>query len=489
MRRFYRKGESEVRLRNYTNFYVEQPKPEPCFEHLSARKVFQKRKKRQHKLRTRQMEDLHRPIPSRKRNNLLLLPRLESRSVYMADVSSSDHESIRSQSRDSHSRISIPPRPIRPTDRIRAGEIYDVYGEIVTNAETSISDMIIDVKMFKKRKVSIPTEISELAHIQISEIICPNSEKSSLLNSTIIGSGPSAEPTLPLQRPEPVHFRRNFRVETVLSQKLAQQQKSKRENSSSHINQLERDLKKYDVKLNSQNLKFANSIMSKAISPSILNFKKQNKLNAKTTLKLVQNIDSKSTFKRAKYLKISFNYSWLIQPHGFKKSRHTSLQKSKTLREVVLNAHSPLNAQNKLSSKNLFQMPNNFLKTQNQNGNVSPKGQNLFSIAEKLRDKLHQKASNTLKKIEMYSGRSSTGSPEIVGVKCQTERISRKKKPVSLSSYVKAQLKPFALTLSPDLVFSKFQSEFSSSIKTPQTFRTMKPGQNPPKLLLFKNIV
>lgn len=440
LRRYYKASETEVRLKNYSSFYAKQPKAEPFLEKLNTRKITKKRRKRLEKLANRKLnEEGKEDFFCKKQRDVLT--KLDSKTIYISDVPPSASSSIYFEEKKEG--FAIPERTVRPIDHIKKGEVWDVYEED-NLFDADFEEVFLDVKPLntQKRSVSIPTEISDLAHLPESEIF--QKKGSTFDQSSIFIPEKSCENTLKIfSKNTNQSVRKQLRIESYPIKKP-----------------IEAESKALLFTISSEQEKSKKKTISPPFSPFSLKgmspscFKKQPKSTNLQIRTIINKNDYDSAFSKSRPFNIVDSHNVLIQKHVQKKRLFEGL---KSPRE--------------------FETSPQFRTKQT-----------IFALSEKLKAKLQEKSTVMTKKILQEA--KAPFSPSERNLKCQTERNLHRKKPASLSNLVRAQMKSIGM---PGLFSSKDGSvgkciEVSSSFKN-NMFGTFRPGLVQKKLDLFKNFV
>lgn len=444
LRRFYRKSESDVRMKNYSAFYCSLPKLEPIFEKLSCRKIMRKRKKRIEKLCVRQTRPSFKAeaLTSSRRN---LLKRLDRKEEYLSRVDSS-HSCSSLQGSKEPQTFEVVPRAVRVTDLIQRGEAHDIYDNSVLDKKKG-KRSYFDLKFISDAHCkSIPTEVSDLANLPESEIMSPSSNLDATVNSSFLAKKRSSELTLllltdKLRDPEQGRFRKKTmspkqRRQTVKDKPSVNEAPAKKETK-------ERSRSRTNIHIKKSN-------------PAPLSLSRVNKkmsLEHKTLLKTRIGHSSSSMGKPSTPLRIENSHMLLIQPHEINTGSYKTFRGSRDKEQWHMNSFKP---------------------------------QAAFALSDKLREKLREKTGFFWKKLECDATRAT--SPEGFNAKCFTERNSRGKKPNLISGQAQVTSRQPLLNLSPNFCSAKSRSELSCSIKTPHMFKTLRIGQSPKNAMLFREL-
>lgn len=444
LRRFYRKSESDVRMKNYSAFYCSLPKVEPHFEKYSCRRVMRKRTKRIEKLCVRRNRPSFRAeglTSSRKK----LLKKLDREEDYISRVNSS-HSCSSLQGSKEPQAFEVIPRAVRVTDLIQKGEAHDIYENSIIEKKKG-KKSYFDLKfMSEVHSKSIPTEVSDLANLPESEIMLPNSELDETINSSFLAKKRSTEQTLllltdKLRDPDQGRFRKKTvspkqRRQVVKEKACANEAPAKRETK-------ERSRSRTNIHI-------------KKTNPAPLSLSRVNKklsLEHKTLLKTRIGHSSSSTGKPSTPFRIESSHMLLIQPHETNMVSHKTFRGSRDKEQWHTNSFKP---------------------------------QATFALSDKLREKLREKTGFFWKKLECDATRAL--SPEGFHAKCFTERNSRGKKTNFISGQAQVTSRQPLLNLSPNFCSAKSRSELSCSIKTPHMFKTLRIGQSPKNAMLFREL-
>ena len=431
LRRFYRSYETDIRLKNYSDFYAAQGQPMPCCEKLSARYVMQKRKKRLKKLAGR----IHQGPEQKKasaRPFRPLLPQIDHKTLYLSAVESSQSRGEFDSSEEPNRSFAEPRGPRAKPQK--SGEVWDAF-EASGNSSRASEWLPLDFEV-RRRSRSIPTEISELAELPLSGIFAdrldPLPDRPRTRGNLVELSLKPLEdmPEAPGKSREPQNTGR-----------------TKREKFSSPENTLPfaphpAAFKKPKPQKPSSIPKKRNKNPPEAKQPfQEFPLPRAKKKASKSTIPR----DSAATIKPSKALQIEPCLIGLIQPHSLFRANFTS-------RDFSL--RSPIGAKNQP-----------------------------FLLSEGLRQKLRKKAAGFEANFVRSSPLARSISPE-PPQKCFTDRHAKLKNPLSSSNNFRQNSRTPLVNLSPNLLSTK-GSDPHKSLKSPQLFKTLNLAHSPKNKALF----
>lgn len=442
-RRYYRKNESKVRLKNYTEFYCSMPYPEPCYEKLDCRKIIKKRQKRLMKIEDRRRQDGS--VRIMRRSKKIFLRKLENETKYIADVFVSDSENSFERSKEPKKEKMQRKKP-KIIDQIREGEVWEIYPNSESISHDSELQFVSSNFRKPKRSKSIPTEISEFANISTSKIQLNNSSLSSSL---------------------------------ILSNLLWENEQRIQPQTARNCSVLVKNSKYLDVSITPK----GNCILKKHIDLSCKDkedksakfgvfYRQQSSFRAKNPNPEKGSIPkiSKQTVDHKSIMKVSTDWGSAATVKGQKQLK-------------VVSSHSILVQQRKIPLKTFRKK-----KEIDLSQTLQAKSQMNVLLSEKFQEKMHLAAEMLTKKLGTEQKGIRVSSPETQPSKCSTERGSWLRKPASVSYHHQATSRHQAFVNSPNIFSMKGPSEISTRGQTNNIFKTLRIAHSPSSETPFREI-
>lgn len=206
MRRLYSTQESQLRLRNYIDYYslISVCTP-PCYEKLTKRTIMEKRRRRLAKLTQRKEE--HNNVGDKHAThsrNKILLANLERKTLYLEDIDLQTQRTGKTLTEGLIDKQDKVDEPIDSKVRNDQFEVHDIYDPVFTSDDEACSifegqlanEVWADEKNQPKFNLSIESEIAEIDVANESRIQKQTNEenlftKNSLLAEKIHQTGPN----------------------------------------------------------------------------------------------------------------------------------------------------------------------------------------------------------------------------------------------------------------------------------------------------------